>query len=492
MAPAAESPPASPVPTNNWEWRRRGPYAELCLFPHLHGALGQQAERGGGLRPAMLWLLGSPEGAELADCRVAPASDTGAALPCHRNILSARAPLLLERVGGAGAATGELLFEAPVERPQSLAMLLFWVYCGRLGRARVGPAELLELQCAAGELRLPGLAAEAAACAQQPGLPGGGEPPQDGPPALPARTEPDASCAPDVAYSRDFAALAETGDVEFTCQEGHVVRVVRELLLARSPWHRRLFSAHWAPPRREGGIWRVAAGELPAETLRDISRYLCSASRLSFLPSDAFRRVYQLAEAADLFSWEELRQDVSDWLRRHISDDTVCRLWAVSADLPGDVAARGACMRYFCDNFWEELRQDVSDWLRRHISDDTVCRLWAVSADLPGDVAARGACMRYFCDNFGSIAGHSDFLELRKPLLREALASGSIRGTTGEVFRAVRCWAEAQLRATGVQPAHDAVRDLIQDMLPPNTLFCQENTSELVGHPWQSGAANFL
>eukprot|EP01062_Namystynia_karyoxenos_P039067 TRINITY_DN28412_c0_g2_i1.p1 TRINITY_DN28412_c0_g2~~TRINITY_DN28412_c0_g2_i1.p1 ORF type:complete len:458 (+),score=125.91 TRINITY_DN28412_c0_g2_i1:68-1441(+) len=457
MAPAAESPPASPVPTNNWEWRRRGPYAELCLFPHLHGALGQQAERGGGLRPAMLWLLGSPEGAELADCRVAPASDTGAALPCHRNILSARAPLLLERVGGAGAATGELLFEAPVERPQSLAMLLFWVYCGRLGRARVGPAELLELQCAAGELRLPGLAAEAAACAQQPGLPGGGEPPQDGPPALPARTEPDASCAPDVAYSRDFAALAETGDVEFTCQEGHVVRVVRELLLARSPWHRRLFSAHWAPPRREGGIWRVAAGELPAETLRDISRYLCSASRLSFLPSDAFRRVYQLAEAADLFSWEE-------------------------------------------------LRQDVSDWLRRHISDDTVCRLWAVSADLPGDVAARGACMRYFCDNFGSIAGHSDFLELRKPLLREALASGSIRGTTcgassgrraewapgGEVFRAVRCWAEAQLRATGVQPAHDAVRDLIQDMLPPNTLFCQENTSELVGHPWQSGAANFL
>eukprot|EP01062_Namystynia_karyoxenos_P039070 TRINITY_DN28412_c0_g2_i4.p1 TRINITY_DN28412_c0_g2~~TRINITY_DN28412_c0_g2_i4.p1 ORF type:complete len:436 (+),score=127.76 TRINITY_DN28412_c0_g2_i4:68-1375(+) len=435
MAPAAESPPASPVPTNNWEWRRRGPYAELCLFPHLHGALGQQAERGGGLRPAMLWLLGSPEGAELADCRVAPASDTGAALPCHRNILSARAPLLLERVGGAGAATGELLFEAPVERPQSLAMLLFWVYCGRLGRARVGPAELLELQCAAGELRLPGLAAEAAACAQQPGLPGGGEPPQDGPPALPART--------DVAYSRDFAALAETGDVEFTCQEGHVVRVVRELLLARSPWHRRLFSAHWAPPRREGGIWRVAAGELPAETLRDISRYLCSASRLSFLPSDAFRRVYQLAEAADLFSWEE-------------------------------------------------LRQDVSDWLRRHISDDTVCRLWAVSADLPGDVAARGACMRYFCDNFGSIAGHSDFLELRKPLLREALASGSIRGTTGEVFRAVRCWAEAQLRATGVQPAHDAVRDLIQDMLPPNTLFCQENTSELVGHPWQSGAANFL
>eukprot|EP01065_Artemidia_motanka_P032385 TRINITY_DN39399_c0_g1_i1.p1 TRINITY_DN39399_c0_g1~~TRINITY_DN39399_c0_g1_i1.p1 ORF type:complete len:436 (+),score=130.18 TRINITY_DN39399_c0_g1_i1:71-1309(+) len=401
----------------------------MSLFPHLEASVAEGLSRGSGLRQAMLWLLTAKEAEPFADCVVA--AEDGTQLHCHRCIIDARAPGLAgQSVGDCCAGRLPMHRIRGVQTAGALGNLMFWIYTGRIGVRRLGEDLATELLGVAEAAGLRGLVAE---CREQLDPSAGGG--VDGRSAL-------------TAHARDIKQLyGDSGDVVFTWADGYHTRIHRPLLVARSKFHRGLFADHWAPPSRDAsGDWCIDAGGVSKEGFADALRFVCSANELSFVDEGDFDRVYRLVEIADMF-------DITD------------------------------------------LGVAVSSWLRRHIGVTTVCGLWNACSEMPSGVQSADACRQFFCENFGDSADTEGFLQLKKPLLLSALQSGRIDSATTTVFRAVQAWGKHQAVQRGDVPRdasdaemHSAVRDLIQDMLPPNTLFSRENTDSLIGRqkqgPW--------
>jgi len=402
-------------------------FDELSLFPHLDQRLAKQAEKDGGFRQSMLWLLKTNEGRELGDVRLV-AQDTTPFI-AHRCILKCRTGRWIESI-----PSGEITRVPGITRDDALAVFLHWVYCDKLG-IRKPPEHLLrQLLAAAEALGLQALSVSCREVAPAEITASVGQEEENGGPEI----------KQSAVYAANIKSLLHEGEgsVVFSWEDGTNMPVHREILLARSPWHRKMFSSSWASPNLSEGRWTVQCGDLDKGQVTDFLSFVHSLSGISFLRSDDYERLYGMAEIADMF-----------------------------------------------DN--AELNAAVCAWLSRKLDCDTTCDLWNVCNDVPGCAAASGACLSYFCANFTEITSRQSFCQLRAPLLLSALQTGRIQGSLGTVYEAVEHWAQAQvrkdmdLREDDPVP-HHAVKELIQPMLPPNTLFSSELVDRMLGREQES------
>eukprot|EP01127_Copromyxa_protea_P021413 TRINITY_DN7355_c0_g1_i1.p1 TRINITY_DN7355_c0_g1~~TRINITY_DN7355_c0_g1_i1.p1 ORF type:complete len:239 (+),score=37.73 TRINITY_DN7355_c0_g1_i1:38-754(+) len=121
---------------------------------------------------------------------------------------------------------------------------------------------------------------------------------------------------------------------------------------------------------------------------------------------------------------------------------------------------------------------DLEDYLgpaaKDYLCPSTVSMRWK-EASIYGCSGLQRACEKFLCQKFIKVSEDSNWRNCPRELLKNVLRTGDIDVPSSEILKALEMWSRLNLYKTGCMPSLEDVHRYIDDLLPPSTLFSQEN-----------------